>query len=380
MVVRHLKNKFLIATVAAVIFATVATLIILYQATKPEKVLAKFEDAVNQKDTKQMEKLIKTDNQHALINNVSLKALLNYLKTNNNSYNVVKDGIRTQIKEKNYSQTNQQISLIEDGKKWGFFPNYKLMVKTVDLKVSGQNDRDKITVSINKMNLPKKKNQTVYGPFLPGTYQALVTVKNDLGTFFQKEKKDLWGNPEVSLVIDSNQLARKNKDVQKDIISAIQLFNHDLAVYETSGFDAEKLTNATEDFKDNFTLEQAQFNLVKEYVDEMQAQYLGSVVNFDVFSITNFDSVWRAEIEALVSYNEKIKYKGQKNDKDLSYKSIRKYTLIYNPDKKKWMIDNAKDSEADGNESNLWKNKKEIKLKDAPVMKWSREKDSKSNL
>lgn len=44
----------------------------------------------------------------------------------------------------------------------------------------------------------------------------------------------------------------------------------------------------------------------------MTSQYLGSVVNMDELSINHFDADWKAEIEALVSYNEKIKYTGEK--------------------------------------------------------------------
>ena len=369
------KHKWLIAIAAAVVIVLAVIWIALAQASKPDRVLEKFENAVKTKDTKQLEGLIVADNPNALVNNTSLQAMIRYLKTNANSYQVIRDGIHNQIKDENYAETNQQISLVQDGKKWGFFPDYKLKVKTVHLKVTGQSDNDQLNVSIGNMKVPEKKESHIYGPLLPGTYQTNVTVKNSLGTFFQKEKKDLWGNSEVSMIVDDSRLAQKSENVQKGILEAVRKFNEDLSVYTTSGLDANKLSNATDSFKEDFSLEQAQFEAIKDYVNEVTSQYLGSVVNMDELSINHFDSDWKAEIEALVSYNEKVKYTGEKNYEDYSYKTLRKYTLKYDKNSKKWLVDDAADAKADGSESSAWENKKELKQKNAPVLKWVRSGD-----
>mgnify|MGYP001312257075 FL=1 len=114
------KHKWLIAIAAAVIVVLAVIWIALSQASKPDRVLEKFENAVKTKDTKQLEGLIVADNPNALVNGTSLQAMIRYLKTNANSYQVVKDGIQNQIKDENYSETNQQISLVQDGKNGGF--------------------------------------------------------------------------------------------------------------------------------------------------------------------------------------------------------------------------------------------------------------------
>ncbi|WP_233896588.1 TcaA second domain-containing protein [Heyndrickxia coagulans] len=117
---QRMKNKWLIATAAAVVIVLAVIWIALSQASKPDRVLEKFENAVKTKDTKQLEGLIVADNPNALVNGTSLQAVIRYLKTNANSYQVVKDGIQNQIKDENYSETNQQISLVQDGKNGGF--------------------------------------------------------------------------------------------------------------------------------------------------------------------------------------------------------------------------------------------------------------------
>ncbi|AWP37845.1 hypothetical protein DXF96_00550 [Heyndrickxia coagulans] len=181
------------------------------------------------------------------------------------------------------------------------------------------------------------------------------------------------------MIVDDSRLAQKSENVQKGILEAIRKFNEDLSVYTTSGLDANKLSNATDSFKEDFSLEQAQFEAIKDYVNEVASQYLGSVVNMDELSINHFDADWKAEIEALVSHNEKIKYTGEKNYEDYSYKTLRKYTLKYDKNSKKWLVDDAADAKADGSESSAWENKKELKQKNAPVLKWIRSGD-KSNI
>ncbi|MED4920447.1 hypothetical protein [Weizmannia sp. CD-2023] len=68
------------------------------------------------------------------------------------------------------------------------------------------------------------------------------------------------------MIVDDSRLAQKSENVQKGILEAIRKFNEDLSVYTTSGLDANKLSNATDSFKEDFSLEQAQFEAIKDYV------------------------------------------------------------------------------------------------------------------
>ncbi|AEP01475.1 TcaA second domain-containing protein [Heyndrickxia coagulans] len=186
------KHKWLIAIAAAVILVLAVIRIALSQASKPDRVLEKFENAVKTKDTKQLEGLIVADNPNALVNNTSLQAMIRYLKTNANSYQVIRDGIHNQIKDENYAETNQQISLVQDGKKWGFFPDYKLKVKTVHLKVTGQSDNDQLNVSIGNMKVQKKRK-----PYLRPTFARNLpnecNGKKQFGNLFPKREKGFMG-------------------------------------------------------------------------------------------------------------------------------------------------------------------------------------------
>ncbi|WP_245595224.1 TcaA second domain-containing protein [Fictibacillus gelatini] len=369
-----MKNKWLISSIVVAVVLVIG-IVILQQMNKPEKTVATFEQAVEQKKPNLLHGLIISDNKKAAVNDASLNALISFLKANNDSMQAIKEGLNKQIKDKDFTTSNQQISLVKDEKKWGFFTSYKLKVKTVKIKVTGQNEDDQINLSIQSLNKPLEKNKdALYGPVLPGTYQFVTTITNQLGTFMKKEKKEVWGSTNVSLLVDDSKLARNDKKIQKDITKALDKFNSDLPVVETSGFDTNKFTNVTEALKQASMLEKEDFDVIKKYINEMQAQYLGAVVNIDELSINYFDNQWKADIQAFVSYNNKIKYSGQKSYKDVSYKSIRQYSLKYEPDRKKWMIDKVHDTETDGTEPDDWKVKVDMKIDNPPVMKWMRTK------
>lgn len=129
-----LSKKWMIAIISAafVIFAIV--FISVQQATTPEKTAEKFEAAVEKKQPKELKNLIVTDNKKAAVNDASINAMIDYLKRNNNSFQVIKDSLNKQIQDKDFTTTNQQISLVRHGKKWGLFS---------ELQVKGEDRIDK---------------------------------------------------------------------------------------------------------------------------------------------------------------------------------------------------------------------------------------------
>lgn len=367
------KKTALLSGFAGLVIILLISFITLQQSHKPEKVIKKFEDAVKQKDTKVLKEIIIPDDKKAIVKKGTLTALINYLNANNNSYQVIKDGLNEQIKDKNYSSSSEQISLIEDGKDMGIFPVYKLKVKTVALKVSGQNDEDKIALHVKGLDesLDKMKEEEAYGPLLPGEYKLETAVKNQLGVFKQEEKIDVWGNPQVTVLVDPEKLARENDAVNEDIMKTTVIFNENLSKFTTSGLDAESFTHSTQEFKEDFVGTDDYFQQIKTEIDEIQSQYLGSIINQGEMDISYFDGQWEADVEAIVEYNEKIKIKGTKEFQDFASQALRKYNMIYDKEQNKWLIDSIEDILTDGSETDYWEKKKELKEKDPAVNTWN---------
>src|SRR5699024_10337665 len=141
--------------------------------------------------------------------------------------------------------------------------------------------------------------EDLYGPLLPGEYDIEATIKNRLGKFDKEKKVDVWGNTDVSFLMDSESLARENKNVQKDIIHAANEFNEDMSVYVTSGFQVDSFMNATEELKNDLSAFDYNSDSIKDYVEKIESEFLKATVNMDEFDLTQFDGEWQAEVTML---------------------------------------------------------------------------------
>ncbi|WP_100330028.1 TcaA second domain-containing protein [Bacillus xiapuensis] len=367
-------HKWLITAAAIVVISLISALIWLQQATKPEKVIGRLTEAVSKEDPALLRGVLLPDDKKADVSEPAVMAMIHYLKENNGSFEAIKEGMQEQIAENDYSANGQQIHLVNEGKKWGLFPDYKLGVKTVSVKVSGLGEEDDLALSSGQLKKPLyKQDGQLFGPILPGLYEMRMKVSNQLGTFMDKEKLDAWGSQEVSLIADSVKLAREDKKVREDILSAVDIFNRDLSSFQASGFDMAKLTNAADEIKNDPAMERDRqlFEETKSYLEEIHTQYLGAVANMDKLDIHYFDGRWMAEVDAFVHFQNKVKIKGIKEFHEEPTKTIGSYTLVYDPKKKKWMIKSLQSIPATGSEVNDWKNTLEMKVSNPKVEVWS---------
>lgn len=372
--INTVKKKWIYILAASVAVVIVAVLITLQQLNKPDKIIEALDEAVEKENPELLSELLVPDDKDVEVSSASVKSLIDYLKKNNNSYQVIKDGLYDQIEKDDFSATSQQISLIQDGKKWGFYPDYKLYVNSGFIKVSGQNDGDEVELKIEGLKDPiKKDDDGVYGPILPGNHNILLTINNELGTITDERQTDVWGSDQVSLIVDTNKMVKEDENIQRDIMEALDTFNNDMSKFTTSEFDLSTFTNVSGTLDSDQILLTNEFDLVKDYIDEIHSQYEGAIVNLDEFDISYFNGEWSAEISALVSYNEKIKFTDTDKFEDVSFESVRNYALYYDEDENKWLIYDFVDMQATGSEDKDWDNTQDMMIDDPPVLKWDRD-------
>lgn len=363
-----------LVAILIVLFFTVFTIIA--NQYKPIKTVEAFNEAVENNDTETLKQLMKPDEKDAEVNKESLSAFSKYLQANNESYQVIKDGFEKQIENDDFKSSNTQVSLIKDGKRMGIFPNYKMKVNTVHLKVKGNEDSDKVSLAIvdsdNSINQADEEEAT-YGPIIPGEYNIEATITNDLGKFTNEEKIDAWGDADVSFVVDSEKMARQDKAIQKSLIDAGNQFNEDMSVYVTSNFEADKFTNISDELKDNLFFYDTGLEIPEDYVEKIESQFLKAIVNMDEIDLTYFDGEWNAEVTMFVFYDEKITFTENKEVEDLSYVELRDFSFIFDQDKKQWIIEDVMGENMDESEVDDWENKEEIKIKDPPLRKWTKD-------
>jgi len=360
---------------ALIIITVIVVFIVLSNQYHPKNTVDAFNEAIEGKDVDSLKELIVTDEKDAEINEASLSAFINYLQANNESNQVIKKSLKKQLDNEDFTTSNEQVSLIEDGKTMGIFSNYKLKVKTVNLTIKGLDEDDQISLTIDGFEdkLSEVDNEEdLYGPLLPGEYDIEATIKNKLGTFDEEKKVDVWGNTDVSFLMDSESLVRKNKNIQKDIIQAANAFNEDMSVYVTSGFEVDSFVNATEDLKDELSAFDYNFDSIKDYVEKIESEFLEATINMDEFDITQFDGEWAAEVTMFVSYDEMIKLK-EEDTEDLSYTELRILSLIFDKESDRWMVDDYNIEPFHQDDIDNWENKVEIDIDDSTNYEWSDE-------
>ena len=71
-------------------------------------------------------------------------------------------------------------------------------------------------------------------------------------------------------------------------------------------------------------------------------------MNLDELDINYFNNQWTAEISALVSYNEKVKFEEEDKFGDTSFEAVRTYSLFYDADKEQSLTTDFKDTIVNG--------------------------------
>src|SRR5699024_10263803 len=139
----------------------------------------------------------------------------------------------------------------------GMFPNFKLNVETVNVKVKGAEDDNDISLAIDGFDKPLEEVEeggSIYGPLMPGEDNAEATVQNELGEIEKDEDTEVWGDTEVSCLIDNEELVQGDESIQKEIVNAANEFNENMSVYVTSGFDTNEFTNVSDELKESLDL------------------------------------------------------------------------------------------------------------------------------
>src|SRR5699024_5073726 len=248
---------------------------------------------------------------------------------------------------------------------------------TVNVKVKGAEDDNDISLAIEGFDKPLEEveeDENNYGPLIPGEYNVEATVQYELDEFEKDEDTEVSGDTEVSFLIDNHELVREHENSHEDIVSTLNEFNENMSVYVTSGFDTNEFTNVSDELKESLDVydTKGDFEMIKEYIEKIESQFLKSIVNMDEMDMSQFDGDWQTEVSMIVSYDEKMKLEGTGSE-DLSHTVLRNFWLIYDADEEKWVVDDVMDEDAKESDADSWDEKEEIEVDDPPVRKWKKD-------
>ncbi|AKN29787.1 hypothetical protein Ccar_02550 [Clostridium carboxidivorans P7] len=154
--------------------------------SNPSKVVARFENAVASGNKGDLVSTLYCDDNRLEINDKTVVPLLTYFKDNPSYLNTVVNGLKKDAA--NASQTKaltgmngsgrSVLTLAYAGKKFLFFPNYKIAIKPgfIQVKTSIKD----VVFSLNGTEIGKSDSDNFskeFGPFIPGKYTILANYK-----------------------------------------------------------------------------------------------------------------------------------------------------------------------------------------------------------
>ena len=183
--------------------------------SKPSKVVSKFEKAIDSDNKSEIINILYCNDNRVEINEKSISPLLSYFKDNPSYLNTViqdlnKDAFKSEetkgLSTMNGTNSQNVISLTYTGKKFLFFPSYKIGIRPSFVQVkAGIKD---VTLSLNSTEIGKSDTDNYskeFGPFIPGKYKLLASYKGKYVTLSDPHDVDL--------------IAAKNGKVNVDILT-----------------------------------------------------------------------------------------------------------------------------------------------------------------
>ncbi|MDQ0229292.1 zinc ribbon domain-containing protein [Metabacillus malikii] len=147
-----------------------------------------------------------------------------------------------------------------------------------------------------------------------------------------------WGKVKTNEIpISSSEVEinlGQSKDLQETIFNQVVSYSKEALEAYTSG-SADKVTTATNRNKEDI-LERIEYLQYRE--EYYKGQYLGTTFAIDSLNVEYNGEQWEAEVEVLQTYNEAEYYEGETPQLEKNEVN-RVYTLVYNEENKKWLIE-----------------------------------------
>ncbi|EJQ17120.1 hypothetical protein ABHP49_002774 [Bacillus cereus] len=204
--VKSKKNLFLIigfAAIAALLFG--AYKFGAYKFSKEKQVNVMIE-AFQKKDINAIDEFVKANDSSLKIKTEDIKAYMRYLKENP-SYNkqllsyLQKETVDQKLTKDKSSFKDGEI--VEEGKEWFLYPNYKFSMKSYYMSISTTAKNAEIYVNDKKeTELSSDKTSKELGPYFPGTYVVKATAKTELTELETEKEVDLADEQSEKVKVD----------------------------------------------------------------------------------------------------------------------------------------------------------------------------------
>lgn len=198
------KVKISMAIISVVTVVLIGLYITASSLTEPSKIVLRFQNAVASDNKGELVNLLYSNDSRMEINEESIVPLLNYFKDNPSYFNTAiqelnKNALKLEqfkgLVETGGNSSKGVLSLTNSGKKFLFFPDYKIAIKPSFIQVkTGIKDVD-ISLDSRKIGQSDSDNYNKeFGPYVPGKYKLLANYKGKYVSLNEPWDIDLVAN------------------------------------------------------------------------------------------------------------------------------------------------------------------------------------------
>ncbi|MGH4117763.1 zinc ribbon domain-containing protein [Clostridium sp.] len=201
------KMKIGIMSSCVIVVLTIIFFKLGYSFTQPSKVVSNFQKAISSGDKKELINLLYCNDNRLEINEKTIDPLLSYFKENPSYLTIVtkdlnKEAINISITKNLYDQnrndSQDMLSIVSVGKKFIFFPNYKIGIKSSFIQINAS-IKD-ASFSLNDINLGKSDTDNFskeFGPFIPGKYNLIANYKGKYISLNESYAVDFFNKEDI---------------------------------------------------------------------------------------------------------------------------------------------------------------------------------------
>lgn len=181
--------------------------------TSPSKLVERFQSDISSSDKADLSKILYSNDNRLKVDEKNSSYLLAYFKDNPSYLNKAMDNMNSQLGDTNLIKkasdfTQDNLSIVIDGRTLLFFPRYKVSVKPTFIEVNTGIKDVELSLDDSKIGKSDKDNfSKEYGPFMPGKYKLYADYK---GKYISLNK-----NYNIDLVNSTN--GKVNVDIFKDL-------------------------------------------------------------------------------------------------------------------------------------------------------------------
>lgn len=199
---RKKRNKIYGSLIAIVAIIGIGLYMVGNSLTSPDKIIDHFQQAIEDDDIEELKKMVESDDSQMEITDEGLEGFISMYQSDPRELRGVIRSLRDEARGNHSGHLFHPVSIIQDGKKWLVFDDYKLVILPVYFNVHTNYEGTKIYVGDEEVATATSDYFDVeVGPYMPGEYLIRGVLDNGF-SYLDVEETARNSDPEFSQMVD----------------------------------------------------------------------------------------------------------------------------------------------------------------------------------